>query len=363
MAGRSFYIFCLLINAVPMKKFRILTISHTLAFTFCSFLASGQDNIGDLLQEEIGETKALIQEYISPFMKSTSLGLNQGWYNTAKAHKVVGVDLTTSVSLMRIPSSDAYFNVAGLGLQHYRLSPDSPGYPNAPTIFGNDQSPSFEYRENPDNVNPTVTFEGPPGLGMEDEIGSNVMPVPMIQLGIGLPKGTDIKFRFVPSLDVGSDGEFKLWGVGVMHDVKQYIPGIKLMPFDLSGFFGYTKMDLTYSLDGGDVAGENQRGEISMSATTLQAVISKKFSVLTLYGGLGYNIAKSNLVLKGTYDINDDGDTQDTYERDPVDLSFSASGPRATAGFRLKFAVLTLHADYTVQKYKSITAGIGISIR
>jgi hypothetical protein len=66
--------------------------------------------------------------------------------------------------------------------------------------------------------------------------------------------------------------------------------------------------------------------------------------------------------MKGTYDINDDGQVGNN-ETDPLDLKFSASGLRTTAGFRLKLAVLTIHADYTLQKYKCLTAGIGISVR
>src|SRR5688500_2603343 len=99
-----------------------------------------------------------------------------------------------------------------------------------------------------------------------------------------------------------------------------------------------------------------------MSATTVQGVISKKFSVITFYGGLGYNIANSNLAMKGSYDINDDG-VIGANESDPLDLKFSASGFRTTAGFRLKLAVITLHADYTLQKYKALTVGLGISVR
>ena len=132
----------------------------------------------------------------------------------------------------------------------------------------------------------------------------------------------------------------------------------------IAGFAGFTKMDMVYRPDPSeDVAGENQRSELSLSATTIQVLASKKFSILTLYGGLGYNIAKSKLGLKGTYDLNDDGDFNDVSEVDPFDFSYSASGPRATAGFRLKFAVLTLHADYTFQKYKALSVGLGISVR
>ncbi len=332
----------------------------TIFSTTCSF---SQDNFGDLLHEEVGESKILMGEYIAPLMKATSLGLNQGWYNTAKPHKTLGFDLTVSVSGMKIPDSDKFFNVENLGLTHFSLNQDSPDYPNAPTIFGGEREPEYLYRSDPDDPSTEETFTGPPGLDLKENIKTNMWPVPIVNLGIGLPKNTDLKVRFVPSVDIGSNGSFKMWGVGVMHDVKQYIPGIKLLPFDLSGFFGYTKLDLRYSLADNNINGENQRGELGMSATTIQAVVSKKFAVLTIYGGFGYNIARSNLAVRGTYDINDDGDTNDSFEVNPVELDFSASGLRGTAGLRLKLAVITLHADYTLQKYKALNVGFGINVR
>ncbi|NJN41573.1 MAG: hypothetical protein HC811_04375 [Flammeovirgaceae bacterium] len=82
--------------------------------------------------------------------------------------------------------------------------------------------------------------------------------------------------------------------------------------------------------------------------------------MLTVYGGLGYNFTGSNLALKGNYDLDEDGSPETT---DPVNLDFSSSGPRATAGIRLKFAVFTLHCDYTLAKYKALTAGFGINVR
>jgi hypothetical protein len=184
----------------------------------------------------------------------------------------------------------------------------------------------------------------------------------MVQLGFGLPKGFDLKLRFFPSTKIGDNGTVQLFGIGVMHDVKQYIPGIKLAPFDLSAFVGYTHLKLDYGLD---TAHPDQHGVYEVNATTIQGLISKKFSVLTVYGGLGYNIAKSSIALNGKYDINGDGVYGDKSlgEVDPLNSKFAASGPRMTAGFRLKLAVLTLHADYTLQKYNALTVGIGISVR
>jgi hypothetical protein len=328
-----------------------------LSIVFLTLLSApsfAQDEIDDLLKENLADGQKLIGAYVSPIMKSLSLGFNQGWYNTAKAHKVAGVDLTITVNAMTIPNSDNFYNPSKLGLTSIELSPSSPGYPNAPTMVGSENEPEFRLKDDHSS-----TFTGPPGLDLKENIGSNKVPLPMVHLGFGLPKGTDIKFRFCPSINLGdNEGTLKLFGIGVMHDVKQWIPGLKLMPFDLSAFVGYTRFNLESKLDAED--NPDQKGIFTINATTIQGLISKKFSVITFYGGLGYNIAKSNLAMKGAYDLDEDGDDD---VRDPVDLKFTASGPRVTAGMRLKLAVFTFHADYTLQKYNCLSVGFGIAVR
>jgi hypothetical protein len=315
-----------------------------------------QDGFDELLEGSIEDAEKLVGAYVAPFMKTTSASLNQGWYNTAKAHKIAGFDLTITVNAMNIPGTDLFYNVDDLNLDNIELDPSSPGYANgqAPTLFGPEDAPRFRLKDDPF----ATPFEGPGGLDPKGNIGLNRIPVPMAHFGIGLPKGTDVKVRFVPTQNF--DGtELKLFGIGVMHDIKQWIPGIKLLPFDLSGFVGYTKMSVTYQID--DTAGnEDQQGSISMNATTIQALISKKFSVVTFYGGLGYNIAKSNIALKGRYDFDDNGSKETV---NPVNLDYAASGPRLTGGMRLKLAIFTFHADYTLQKYNCLSAGFGLAIR
>jgi hypothetical protein len=344
-----------------MKINALKALLLTVPLCVTSLFVNAQSDIDQLLKQDIAESKILIGEYIAPFMKSVSLGLNQGWYNTAKNHKILGVDLTLTVSAMGIPDDETFINIKSLGLQKFDVAASNAYGDNSPTIFGPKGRSTLVYN----GPNGQEEFEGPEGLGMKDEIGKNFMPVPIAHLGIGLPKNTDLKIRFVPTLNIGDEGEFKMFGIGVMHDIKQHIPGIKLLPFDLAAFAGFTKLSMEYrpELTDQEVAGENQRSEFKINSTTVQVLISKKFSVITLYGGLGYNIAKSNLALKGTYDLNGDDDFNDDSEVDPLDFKYAASGPRATAGFRLKLAVLTLHADYSFQKYKAFSAGIGISVR
>lgn len=336
-----------------------------IALLACGLLPAtvqAQDDIDKLLREGVADGKYLLNGYLNPFMKSLGQGLNQGWYNTAKPHKVVGFDLTITTSLMYVPNSDRFFYVDNNKLSSIELLTGPGGTPQSgkvPTFFGPDKDVTFRSKGSTD---PADEFTGPSGLDPKKEIGVNALPVPMATFGIGLPKGTDLRIRFTPSIDLGSQGTFNLWGVGVMHDIKQYIPGIKLLPFDLSGFFGYTQFKLNVGYDGSEIAGDKQKGIFSSSATTIQGVISKKVSVLTVYGGAGYNIAKSKLGMRGWYDFNDNG-IRDNGETNPLTMSFAASGPRVSAGFRLKLAVFTLHADYTVQKYRALTVGFGINVR
>lgn len=341
-----------------MKKIiKFTTLILLAAFISKPQISKAQDEIGDILKGSLKDANYLVEGYVAPIMNGIGNGLNQGWYNTAKVHKTLGVDLTVSATLVYVPSSDQFYLVDNNRLEQVKLisydgkSVSPTGTASVPTIFGPDKKPTYEVQG--------TQFDGPPGLDLKKTIKiANAMPVPMYQLGLGLPKGFDLKIRFAPTLKLGEDLKFNLFGIGVMHDVKQYIPGIKALPFDLSAFVGYTHIKAEQKITA--TAGANQRAEIEFNSTTIQALISKKIAVLTVYGGVGYNIAKSNLGMKGTYDTDEDGQPDAT---DPVNLNYSTSGVRATGGIRLKLAVFTFHGDYTLSKYNMLNVGFGIAVR
>jgi len=272
---------------------RLFTVIIITMAACLSHQAMAQDDLDQFLEGSVEDGEKLIGAYIAPALKAFSLGMNQGWYNTAKPHKIAGVDLTFTGSFMKVPASEQIFDAGQLGLTNLTVvdqSGNEKSDKTMSTLLGPD---------NPATLSLTGTlgdtsddFEAPSGieLGSDVKFLENKMPAAMLQLGFGLPKGTDIKLRLVPKIDLGNDSEFKLFGIGVMHDVKQHI-------------------------------------------------------------------AKSRLALLGDFDING------TDYTNPVDLNFAASGMRLTTGMRLKLAVFTFHADYTVQKYSALTAGFGINVR
>lgn len=342
-----------------MKR-SILTLICALAFFGAAHAQSDLDN---LIKGSTEDANYLVKGYITPALNTVGYGLTQGWYNTAKPHKVLGFDLTITAATISIPSTDLTYRVENASLKNLAVTP----YPgataiNAPTIFGSSTAPKYQplTTVNGTKIPSGQTIDGAPGLDLDVPVVGTAVPIPMVQLGIGLPKGTDVKLRFFPSTGLGTggkDGSVGMFGIGVLHDVKQYIPGVKELPFDLSAFVGYTKLNFDVNLDPAN--NPDQKATFQSSGTTIQGLISKKISVLTLYGGLGYNFISADLNVTGTYDLSGTGSKTPV----PISVSVSQSSPSFTAGLRLKLAIFTFHGDYTFQKYSALTVGFGFNVR
>ena len=170
----------------------------------------------------------------------------------------------------------------------------------------------------------------------------------------------------MPEVETGSS-RVKLLGFGLMHDVKQHIPGMKTLPFDLSMLVAFTKIQGTTSTEG--VFGKPQNDpreqllDYSMNAWLIQALISKKISVVTFYGGIGYNAINTTADLKGSYTVVDNPTGADFVLTDPVSLPFKNNSFRLTAGVRLKLGPIYLNGDYSIQEYNTLSVGLGVAVR
>ena len=333
-----------------MKKIYIVIV-----FVLTSLTVKAQD-FDIFLEAGAADANTLLENYFAPVFKGLGYGLNGGWVNTARPHKPLGFDLTVSATLARVPDDDLLFSF--LNSEYSNVQLRSGNEAQLPTFFGPTVDPDLspELVFNPGTPE-EIRFTPPQGFDIESEFQLNAVPVPMAQLGLGIFKNTEVKVRFTPEVDLDGNGTFKLLGFGVLHDVKQWIPGLKLTPVDISLFAGYTNMTTELVIDDSNPSNV-QQAVLDVNGLVIQGMISKKLSILTLYGGVGYNTANTNFVMEGDYDI--EGVDLPT---DPIDFEFSTSSPRLTAGLRLKLAIFTLHADYTLQEYSLITAGFGLSVR
>jgi len=359
-------------NKVKIRRLKVVLASLIL---ISSISFSQIDNV-DFLKGGTTDAVKIIGAYFAPFANAFGAGLNGGWYNTAKPHKLGGFDLTISFNVGLIPSSAGTFNVDELGLTSLE------GTGLAPTISGskNMARPALTKVVNvPPDVT-VATFQLAPGTGWK------IVPVPTAQIGVGLPFGTELKIRYMPKLPI-KDADISLWGVGIMHSIMQYIKGAKLLPVDISLFGGYTKLmtNIPISLQPGAnqaytnssyidaSAFKDQKMSASVGAWNISVLASVKVPVVTFYGGLGYSKTVTDIRLKGNYPLPlpdpavslVDGVYKDAgvVNNFPAITIKNFSGIRANLGVRVKFSVVTFQVDYTRSQYNVISTGLGISFR
>ncbi len=323
------------------------------AFIFAIVISSAsfaQDfDIGQLLDVGTHDANVLAKPYLNPLGEMLGKGLNSGWYTSAKTHKLFGFDLTLTATYIMAPKSAETFDVSKYEskLEDFELVPDSPT--SAPTIAGDMSNSDIpQLRVQGDATNTTA-------VTMPNGSGLNYFATPMVTVGFGLPYGIELKGRFCPELDFDDVGKFKLWGLGVQKEIKEYIPGIKHVPFlNLSVLAGYT----TFA-GSAEVEYDGSYGTLDMNsnAFTGRLLIGANFPVICFYGGVGYGNASSDFDVLGTFNVN--GADVDN----PIAVSMKNGGLDGNIGFRLRFGVIALHGEYNLGEYSAVTAGLGVNFR
>ncbi len=359
-------------------KYWLKNYGAIIGIIFCTVLASktasaqNESDISGFLKAAPEDVSKLITAYVQPAIEGVSFGMTGGWYTTAKAHKSLGFDIGISLNTVFLPSSRNYFNPNNLGLSSpfTFINSTTNSTTDAPSIMGPADETTYTFTYTPNNLpQQTFTVDGPEGLDVKNVIGVGQapVPVPMIQLGVGIIKNTDLKLRFVPQQTVGSS-KVQMLGIGVMHDIKQHIGSIKLLPFDLSILVAYNNVSGNTSLintDSGDELPDSQNGKMkySLNSYIFQGLISKKISVLTVYGGVGYQMVKTKVDVLGDYVIKSSPSAATFIISDPVAIDFKNNGLKLNGGIRLKFGPFYINGDYTLQKYSTVTVGLGFSVR
>ncbi len=351
------------------------------------------DDLGKLMGYQTDNAQKLFKAYIRPYTNALGTDLSNGWYNTAKPHKTLGFDVTFTLNTTFVPNTDKTFNPENLGLTGIRVEGDAA----SPTAMGDNSQGARLILE--DDFGGTLSepkeiasFNLPEGTGI------GFAPAPMLQVGVGLVKGTEVVGRYIPEMKLGNQAEIGLWGVGIKHSIKQWIPAINKLPIlHLSVMGGYTKLSSQTNLSftpqtyadagipytmGNDLQNWEESGyfagqsmDLNVQSFSANLIVSANLPVVTFYGGVGINNTKTSLALTGKYPMlgvnQSTGETEITKNSsvsDPFDMEIKHQGgtrtdPRYNIGMRFKFAVITLHFDYTYSNYSVATAGLGLSFR
>ena len=344
-----------------------------IAFFFVISCSFGQiKQIGEFTAAGLDDAQKLMKAYITPWANALGTSMSGGWYNTAKVHKPLGFDVTFSFNMGFVPTSAKTFNLDDLNLTsdlHYDEN-------IAPTAAGKKvNGPELRYEQLGITL---ASFNTPKGAGL------SFVPSPMVQIGIGLIKGTELDVRFFPQVKMGNTGNVKLWGLGLKHDVLQWIPGLSKLPvlnvsiqggltkFTLGNDISFLPENISVATSLADDYFDGQRMSLKVKSFTMNLLVSANLPVICFYGGLGIANTKTTLGLDGVYPIPTLVGTIPTVTAESAseipsivikNNEGSPTKPRFNIGLRLKLGVITVHGDYTKANYSNVTAGIGISFR
>ena len=218
-----------------------------------------------------------------------------------------------------------------------------------------------------------------------DGTGLNFIPLPMAQLTVGLPFGTDVSARFIPNVGYQDYGEIGLWGVGGKHSISQWLPIIKNLKFlDISVQGGYTKVTSSVHVlvepqsivqfdNYPDFNWDDQFVTQKVEGWTINLIASQTLPVISFYEGIGYASSMVEMLMEGHYPIHtvilDESSEhfrEVSYEilENPIETKYkNFNNLRLNVGARIKLGVLTLHYDFTYTLYATQSVGVGISFR
>ena len=356
-----------------MKKVILLSLL-VMAFQ----LGFSQSNVVEYIKAGTEDANKLFKAYLNPFAQALGDGLNKGWYYTAETHKRLGFDLSMSMTVVKIPKSAQIYDVSKLNLSG-TTSIDPANGTIAPTAAGSDTLMPILNIMDPEDPNKVISsFETPPGMDM------TLIPVPMAQLGIGILPHTDVLVRYVPKLAFNQQAENQgkvqvgMFGLGLKHNFKEWVPVLKNLPFDAALLATYSNVDANSPINfgmnnygyangsNGYVQDDNQRLNLKTNTVKLGLVVSKKVAFLTFFGGVGNSRSHTEIDMLGRYPIvvsvqNNEPVVVD--EKDPIQLSFNSSRVSMDAGIRFKLAFLNLYASVNKAEYSSFNIGASVAVR
>ncbi len=326
-----------------MKRASISFIA--LALLFGGSMAKGQD-VSDFLNAGVADANKLGSAYFKPYGEMLGTNLNAGWYNSADVHKKLGFDITLSATYSVAPSSKKTFDVNSLGLENFQVAPGSTSI--SPTIVGQEK--------NRPTLTPNVIGGSYDEFQLPDGSGFNGFLTPMIQGAIGLPFHTEVMARFMPEVNMQEYGKMSLWGLGVKHSLKEYIPFLSHLPvWNVSVMGAYTNFG---SQATASYAGSTGNFKVNSDAYTARLLVGANFPLVCFYTGLGYGSSSSSFKLNGTFDMPGSGPTLD-----PINFAYDVTGFDFNIGSRLRLGIISIHADYTVGDYQTFTLGLGVNFR
>lgn len=286
--------------------------------------------------------------YIRPLSEGLAAALNSGFYHTAEVHELLGFDLGFRVMGSFVPGDlDTFMPVL----------PDSVVVegrvffdPYGPAGGSQLQSPTVSGKGDGVLLDPRGTFrdtllalgENPADYAIRFPKGFDIpiAPYAAVQGAVGVPLGTELVIRFIPSFTPDEDvGSISMIGGAIKHSLDQWLWDDA--PLNLALAFGFQHFRVGDYLDA--------------NSTQFSLIASKKLPLVTFYGA--GTLENANLDISYEFEPEIVADV-------PVELQkieFRQETPNDVTlklGATLTLGPVGLNAEYTVASRDVLTAAL-----
>ena len=321
-----------------------------------SFTAKAQNEPSDV-DLFVEDMLFLADGFASPASESAAYQATAGWFSSARALEEWKVDVSIHGNAIFVPSSKKEFTINNNDFNILQITGDDRAI--LPTAFGKGTDVQFEGQRN-------IVIDQEDGLpvpaGTEipissfdaiDGIDKGALIYPFAQVSVGLPFGTEIGVRALPSLDIDGS-EFSTYGVGLKHNFSQYFRFNDEEDLQVAAVLAYNIFDVKYAFDPISVEQVVQLNLIDVSANVWMAEVlaSKKYENFEIFGALG--VAQSDF----EYEFGGNGVALPLINNELVRLNDKEAQFKGDIGFNLYFDRFKISTMATAGKFVNLNLGL-----
>ena len=301
-------------------------------FTLCISLRAPSQSFSDLV-EQLG-VKDLAAQYLKPAADAIGYNFNSGLYHSARIDTGLHFYFGVKAMWTLIPESELSFQAK---LPAYLTTLGYPTEVTTATAFGGKGATLHSNQRDP-NGNPYPDIQFPDGINQRNTF----LIVPHLTIGSLL--ATEVMIRATPPVTLDPEiGKLTFYGGGIKHSPSQYLN----LPIDVSVMISFQQFKI------GEVL------EVSNYNANIHA--SKNFTIVTLYGGFGYegyDIKASYIYTPTMANLPPELRTAQKF-----DFDFTGRNFRFTVGANFEFIPLVdVNIDYSFGAQDNLTIGAGLSL-
>lgn len=298
------------------------------------------------LDNVAGDLIFLTGEYVSPAAEATTYQSSGGWYTSAKKKELWDLEISLQGNVLFVPSSEQDVLIEEANLVNLTIQGGGT-FTSIPSALGGESNVVFEGVINDSEFE----FEAPEGLGQ------SYVNHYQLQAGLGIWKGTTLIGRYSPKIKINKT-HYQVMGLGIQHNISQWIPSLESTSFDLAGLVSYSNYNVSdeftpANLVLGTINAINVEGE----SVQFNLLASKAVKSFDFTAGIGINVSSFS------YEIGGDGELLLTVLNQALTtLEGDKTNFKADLGVNYSINNISFNTMFTFGNYTNLIIGFNYNI-